>query len=172
VTGAADHQQGVGMVDATAGALERFVTDHYGRLIRLAYLICRDRTNAEDAVQAALERAWRARASVQTPDSLRAWLDRIVVREAARISKPRGPVQELMPEHRAPGSTADDTAAVRIAMSRLSVDHRAAVVLHLYAGYTVAATADLLDIPQETVRSRLRVARQQLRRLLGEEGER
>jgi RNA polymerase sigma-70 factor (ECF subfamily) len=159
------------VVGETVGALEHFVADHYARLIRLAYLVCRDHSNAEDAVQAALERAWRARASLETPESLKAWLDRIVVREAARISKPRGPVQELTLEPHTPGSTADETAAVRIAMSRLSADHRAAVVLHLYAGYTVPATADLLGIPQETVRSRLRVARQQLRRLLGEEGE-
>jgi DNA-directed RNA polymerase specialized sigma24 family protein len=37
------------------------------------------------------------------------------------------------------------------------------VVLHLYAGYTLADTAEILGIPQETARSRMRVARDHLR---------
>jgi DNA-directed RNA polymerase specialized sigma24 family protein len=43
------------------------------------------------------------------------------------------------------------------------------VVLHLHAGYTVDETAALLGVPRETVRSRLRVARDHLRRAPGED---
>jgi len=35
-------------------ALETFVVEHYDRLLRLARLICRDATDATDAVQAGL----------------------------------------------------------------------------------------------------------------------
>lgn len=44
-----------------------------------------------------------------------------------------------------------------------SAAQRAAIVLHLYLGYSVQETADLLDVPVETVRSRLRLARARLR---------
>jgi DNA-directed RNA polymerase specialized sigma24 family protein len=40
------------------------------------------------------------------------------------------------------------------------------VALHLHAGYTVSETAELVGAPIETVRSRLRVAREHLRREL------
>ena len=44
------------------------------------------------------------------------------------------------------------------------------VALHLYAGYSVEETARVLQIPFDTVRSRLRAARERLRRELGEVG--
>jgi hypothetical protein len=57
---------------------------------------------------------------------------------------------------------------LRQALAGVSVAHRAVVVLHLHAGYTLDETAGILGIPRETVRSRLRVAREQLRKVLGE----
>ena len=47
--------------------------------------------------------------------------------------------------------------------ARLSVEHRAVVVLHHYLGQTQGQVADTLDIPVETVRSRLRHAMRGLR---------
>ena len=64
--------------------LHDFVFEHHSRLIRLAALVTRSIDEAEDAVQAALERAWRHRSSLTDPSRLRPWLDRIVVREAIR----------------------------------------------------------------------------------------
>ena len=54
------------------------------------------------------------------------------------------------------------------AFGRLSPEQRAVVALHLYAGYTVAETAEIVGAPHETVRSRLRLAREHLREALGE----
>jgi len=150
--------------------LGAFVALHYPRLVRLSALICRSSHDAEDAVQAALERAWRRRRTIEDAERLRPWLDKIVVRESLRLLNARQRIAELhiVPDvQEPPPPTAD--LAVRIALTRLSPEQRASVVLHLYAGYTVPATARLLEIPEETVRSRLRVARQQLRSLLGEE---
>ena len=64
--------------------LRDFVSEHHSRLIRLAILVTRSVDEAEDAVQAAFERAWRHRSSLTDPSRLRPWLDRIVVREAIR----------------------------------------------------------------------------------------
>ena len=72
--------------DATIAA---FVADHYDRLLGLARLVCRDASDAADAVQVGLEQAWRRRSTLRDDQLLRPWLDRIVVREAVRISKRR-----------------------------------------------------------------------------------
>jgi len=155
----------------SAAALEPFVAEHYPRLIRLAALVARSVDEAEDAVQAALERAWRNRASLQDEAHLRPWLDRIVVREAARLARARRPhIQLIDATEGSRGGHSDDRVALRTAFAELSIDQRASVVLHLYLGYTVSETAELLGIPVETVRSRLRVARDRLRHLLAEEG--
>ena len=150
--------------------LRNFVFEHHARLIRLAALVTRSVDEAEDAVQAALERAWRHRSSLTYQSRLRPWLDRIVVREAIRGG--RRPTHALANELAAPfdRDTSTETAAVHQALDQLTPGHRAVVVLHLYAGYSVVDTAEVLSIPLETVRSRLRVARDRLRHLLAEEG--
>jgi RNA polymerase sigma-70 factor (ECF subfamily) len=152
--------------------LHDFVSEHHARLIRLAVLVTRSVDEAEDAVQAAFERAWRHRDSLTDRSRLRPWLDRIVVREAIRGAGARRPTQALANELSAPfdPDASHETAAVHQALDQLAPDHRAVVVLHLYAGYSVADTAAALSIPVETARSRLRVARDRLRHLLAEEG--
>ena len=156
-----------------ATSLEAFVQEHYLRLVRLAGIITRDADQAQDAVQAALERAWRKRRDLRETDRLRPWLDRIVAREAIRLSGSRltrfftGRPTEWV-DTGVPGLEHEELTSLREALGRLSPEHRAVVALHLYAGYTVEQTARLLSIPHDTVRSRLRAARARLRRELGE----
>ena len=158
-------------------SLDAFVRAHYPRLIRLAGLITRDADQAQDAVQAALERAWRKRGDVRDPARLRPWLDRIVAREAIRHTRGTG-LSAL--RRRDPAdwneypSTLPEPAEVvvlREALGRLSPDHRAVIALHLHEGYSVEETARVLAVPFDTVRSRLRAARARLRRELTEEND-
>jgi RNA polymerase sigma-70 factor (ECF subfamily) len=158
-------------------AIEAFVATHYPRLIGLAGLVCGEVGAAEDIVQAALERAWRSRGALREDASLGPWLDRIVVREAAREQRWRlawlgrlfrPPTVSEIPDlgfdlvdREATGFP--DRAALRSVFDQLSPAHRAVVVLHLHRGYTVDETAELLGIPRETAKSRLRVARERLR---------
>jgi RNA polymerase sigma-70 factor, ECF subfamily len=156
--------------------LVSFFDAHYGRMTRLAGLVCHDAASAEDAVQAAMERAWRRRGSLRDITQMRPWLDRIVVREAIRTNRRslrRHNVRPLTDEHA--GRLPDPRSVVgpaRLALNAafavLSVEQRAAIVLHLHLGYTVPETARLMGASAETTRSRLRLARQRLRGELGE----
>lgn len=158
--------------------LEALVETHYDRLLRLARLICRDAADAADAVQAGLEQAWKHRSSLRVDGAAKAWLDRIVVREAIRVARARRSwlARLLHPDEQVTWLEPPDTratdglerAALRTALGALSPEQRAVVALHLYAGYSVAETAALVDAPEETVRSRLRLARHRLRRQLEE----
>jgi len=172
----ADARTGVGR-EAALGA---FVTEHYDRLVGLARLVCRDGSDAGDAVQAGLEQAWRQRDSLRDEERLRPWLDRIVVRESIRVGRSRrswfGRVFGLTPEvgwvepaDRVAGQMPAWTA-LRAAFSGLNPEQRAVIALHLYLGYSVAETAELVGAPLETVRSRLRLAKDHLRRELEEPG--
>jgi RNA polymerase sigma factor (sigma-70 family) len=153
-----------------------FFDAHYFRMVGLAGLVCRNGALAEDAVQAAMEQAWKRRASLRDPDRLRAWIDRIVVREAIRIG--RRPWWS-----RLTGATANDEArlladhssevtperlALAEAFDALTAEQRAACVLHLHLGYAVAETAEIMGAGVETTRSRLRLARRRLRAELTE----
>jgi RNA polymerase sigma-70 factor (ECF subfamily) len=160
-------------VDVALGA---FVAEHYDRLLRLAWLICRHGPDAADAVQRGLEQAWRQRAALRDQSRLRPWLDRVVVREAIRMGRRPwlrhvlsldSQVSWLEP---AGGMDADlhEWSMFRSAFRRLPTDQRAVIALHLHAGYSVAETAAIVDAPVETVRTRLRRAKDRLRDELGE----
>jgi RNA polymerase sigma-70 factor (ECF subfamily) len=168
---------GAGLDEAT---LDAFVRRHHERLLGLARLVCLDAADAGDAVQAALEQAWRHRARLDDDTRLRSWLDRIVVRESIRVDRRRrGPLarffggpREIPAELVDPRTAPDPTmTAMRLAYDRLPADQRAAIGLHLYLGYSVAETAAIVGAPVETVRSRLRIGREKIRHAL-EEGPR
>jgi RNA polymerase sigma-70 factor (ECF subfamily) len=169
---------------SAAEVLERelvdFVRLHYPRLVRLAGLICRNVSDSEDAVQVAVEQAWRRRDTLRDPDRLKGWLDRIVVREAIRIGRRQtGLLARFFPAPREIGTSAvrtrhDEVAdavtqreTLRAAFQTLPAAQRAVVALHLYQGYTIAETAQLMGASLETTRSRLRLARERLRPQLG-----
>lgn len=153
-------------------AIAAFVAEHYDRLLGLARIVCRDTADAADAVQTGLEQAWRKRSTLRDETLLRPWLDRIVAREALRISRKRGSwlgrlfslhdVTWIEPRDKR-ASEPPAYMALRAAFERLSPEQRAVVGLHLHLGYSVAEAAAIVGAPEETVRSRLRVAKQRLR---------
>lgn len=164
----------VAAVDEASSDLEGQLTDffgaHYDRLVRLAGLVCHSPTLTEDAVQAAMEQAWRRRHTLRDAERMRPWLDQIVVREAIRLNR-RGwwerlrgtdPAREAAPIDRRGG--VDPTwIALADAFRLLPVEQRAVVALHLYEGYSVEETAGITGAGVETTRSRLRLARRRLR---------
>jgi RNA polymerase sigma-70 factor (ECF subfamily) len=141
-------------------------------------LVGHEPLDASDAVQNALERAWRRRSALRDPAALRAWLDRTVVREAIRLNRPHrlSPIHlfgrprelDLSVEMDDPRARYETDTQLRIAFDSLGVDQRVVLVLHLYAGYTVEETAAIVGAPVETVRARLRRGRARLRTLLGD----
>ena len=157
--------------------LAAFFAEHYERMVRLAGLVCSGGVLAEDAVQAAMEQAWRRRSSLRDPARLRWWIDRIVVREAIRMNRrpwwarlttvDTDERASLLPDPA--GETTPQRMALTAAFAELTPEQRAACVLHLHMGYGVAETAELMGAGVETTRSRLRLARRRLRVDLSED---
>lgn len=157
--------------------LTAFFDAHYERMVRLAGLVCRGGALAEDAVQQAMEQAWKRRSSLRDSDRMRWWLDRIVVREAIRMNRRSwwsrltathtNEHASLMPDPA--GETTPQRLALNAAFEALTPEQRAACVLHMHMGYGVAETAEVMGAGVETTRSRLRLARQRLRAELSED---
>jgi RNA polymerase sigma-70 factor (ECF subfamily) len=168
------------IVLTSASALEdeliAFFGTEYPRMTRLASLVCHAGQSPEDAVQAAMERAWRSRGTLRDRKQLRRWLDRIVVREAIRLNRTRWWSRwGTTDDERAPlladphASLTPDRVALEEAFALIPVEQRAAIVLHLHVGYSVAETAELMGSSVETTRSRLRLGRRRLQTRLSED---
>lgn len=138
-------------------------------LYRIARLVLRDTDVAEDAVQEALVRCWRDLPSLRDPARFDAWLRRLLMRaitdEFRRGRRARAAITLLRLEPAIPDST--DNVVVREQLDRgfgrLSVDHRAVLVLRLYLGLSIEETALTLGIPVGTTKSRLHYATDAMR---------
>jgi RNA polymerase sigma-70 factor, ECF subfamily len=134
------------------------------RLYRVARLILRDTERAEDAVQEALVRCWRDLPSLRDVARFDAWLNRLLMRaindEFRATTRARSAVALLRLEP----STRDSSEEVAVreqldrGFRRLSVEHRAVIVLRLYLGLSLEETATTLGIPAGTAKSRLHYA--------------
>jgi RNA polymerase sigma-70 factor (ECF subfamily) len=133
--------------------------------------------DADDAVQNGLIAAWRALDRFDLRRPFRPWLMRIVANAALDLHRRRrvreaGPI----PEYLATGGVSPDRAAdhtlfrqrLRDALAELPEKQRVAVVLFDVEGYGHAEIAEVLGVPEGTVRSYVFHARRALRRALGD----
>lgn len=134
-------------------------------LYSVARRILRDASLAQDATQQALLDAWRNLPHLRDPDRFEAWTYRLVVHacyvEARRERRHRGNLRLLDRDEsmiQDPASAVATHDQLDRAFRRLSVEHRAVVVLIHYLGFTASEAADTMGTPVGTVRSRLHYA--------------
>jgi RNA polymerase sigma-70 factor (ECF subfamily) len=153
------------------------------RLHAIARLILRDADLAEDAVQEALIRCWKRLPKLRDVAAFDGWLYRILIRAAADESSRRRRFAASVQNVRVEPNVRDETRRVvdrdelETGFRRLSLDHRAVVVLHHYAGLPLPEVAAALGIRPGTAKSRYHYAMASLRasleadaRLAGAEG--
>jgi RNA polymerase sigma factor (sigma-70 family) len=142
------------------------------RMLRLAVLVTRDHALAEDACQEAYARAWRHLDSLQEDPV--GWLSRVTVNEAISACRRRGRFSALVQRFGTLARTEDRADPdlkldLTDALSRLSPQHRAVLILRYYNDLSVEDTARLSGLPLDTAKSRLKAALREMRRLTGEE---
>lgn len=164
---------------------------HNQTLYRTARSILKDDAEAEDAVQEAYLRAYRAMGGFRGEAKLSTWLVRIVANEAlARLRKrSRGAevirldndaqadseaaeenVEQTMPEHPEAGALRAETRRLlERRIDALPDAFRAVFVLRALEEMSVEETAVALELPQATVRTRFFRARGLLREALARE---
>lgn len=172
-------------VNASRHVFDRAIRPHLGDGFRLARLISRNRTDAEDIIQEASIRAFKAAQNIH--DSPRAWFLTIVRNTAftwlaARRNRLLVSIESLSPaeldeahrttdalEPATPESTllqrADEVALER-EIQALPEGFRQVVILRDFQGLSYREIAEAVGAPVGTVMSRLARARTRLRRAL------
>ena len=143
------------------------------RLHAVAHRILRDIDLAEDATQQALLAIWRDLPQLRDPARFDAWSYRLLVRACyaeARQTRRWAPNIRLLPVDEAAATDDSNLVVDRDQLERgfrrLSIDHRAVVVLHHYLDMPLDEVAETLGVPVGTVRSRLHHAMRGLRAAL------
>ena len=149
---------------------------HLEIAFRVAYLITRNAADAEDAVQDALVKAWRAFGRFRAGAPMRPWLLRIVANEARNRRRSAGR-REALALRASPGEAApspEEAAAAKEERSRLlgaldglTEDHRLVLALRHLLDLSEADTAEALGVRVGTVKSRAARALDALRETYG-----
>ena len=164
-------------------AFELLMRRHNRRLYRLARATLRDGAEAEDALQEAYLQAFRAMGQFRGDASLSTWLSRLVLNECLGRIRRHDRREKVIPMVAANDRVTDacveiaespDAAMARAQVRNLlerRVDElpdsfRTVFVMRSVEDLSVAETATLLGIPEETVRSRHFRAKSMLRAAL------
>jgi RNA polymerase sigma-70 factor (ECF subfamily) len=181
----ADHDLAARAAAGDGPAFATIMRRHNRLLFRTARSILKSDVEAEDALQEAYLRAWRAIDSFRSEAKLSTWLARIVINESlARLRRGRGaqviPLDNTTPEqdHDPMEDRMEDDPDMqpdRVAMrgelrrlmeaciDRLPDAFRSVFILRAIEEMSVEDVATALDLPEATVRTRLFRARGLLR---------
>ena len=149
----------------------------YGRELQaVAYLILRDRADAEDVVVETLLTAFEKGGSIRDERALRGWLIRVATNHALGHRRRSGRVVrlEIVPDRPSLGDLGSE-ASTRIVLldgiATLPLQMRAAVVLRYYADLGIDEIAEVLGKSPNTIKAQLQTALDRLRQHLGEHGD-
>jgi RNA polymerase sigma-70 factor (ECF subfamily) len=164
-------------------SFEQAILPHLNAAYNLARWLTRNDQDAEDVVQEACLRAFKAFSGFQGRDG-RAWLMAIVrntgytwlrQNRARELSLPLDEELYDLPSDTGNPETLAlqnaDAQTIRTAMEGLPVEFREVIVLRELEGLSYREVADIVDIPLGTVMSRLARARRRLQQLLAGHGE-
>lgn len=149
------------------------VRQHGADLYRFAFWLARDRSQAEDIVQEALLRGWRAFPRLRDQAAAKGWLFSIVRNEYLRAmaSSARQP-ESLEGLELAEERHSDRALEMREALMALPESYAEPLALQVLGGFSCAEIAAMLGSTEGAVMTRLTRARQALRRLVAPARER
>ena len=134
-------------------------------LYRVSTTILPQLCDREDAVQGAIEKAWRKQNRLRDDGALRAWVIRILINECYTLlrRRKRETPSAAMPERE---TEPDALPSLYRLITALDEKYRLPMVLHYVEGYSVEECARMLGLPQGTLKSRLHRGRNLLRNQL------
>lgn len=137
-------------------------------LYRLAQSILHHREDAMDAIQQAIEKAWKVSGRIRAGEE-KAYISRIVINECRNIQRHR---MRVTPRADLAGKEPEkaDNDLFR-AISGLPEKYRLPLLLRYMEGYSEKETAETLKISVAALKSRVFRARNQLKDMIIEESE-
>jgi RNA polymerase sigma-70 factor (ECF subfamily) len=159
-------------------AFAELVARYQGPVYNAAFWVLRRADDASDICQTAFLKAAERIDDYDPRYKFFSWLYRIALNESLNLRRDRGREEALDEAAELQASDADGpeeqmqagqrNRRLREALMKLSANDRIVVTLRHFSELSYAEIADVLDIDEKTVKSRLFEARQRLRTLLGD----
>lgn len=150
--------------------VDTLVQRYHQNLYAVAYSVCSNREDAEEAAQDAFIQYHLTKKEFDSEEHIRAWLIRVAINKAKNAAKSfwrrnRIPLEEQMATF---SFESDEASQVFEAVMQLAPKYRIVVHLFYYEDYSVREIADILHLSEANVKTRLSRARAMLRDTLKE----
>lgn len=164
-----------------AKALERLFTRNQTRVFRYLMRVVRNQAIAEELLNEVFLGAWSAASRYEGRSEPSTWLLSIAHNKAVSALRKKREVDGIDEDKAGEIADEDDTpevvaqkndkgAQIKAAMQKLSAEHREILDLVYYQEQSVAEVAEILAIPEATVKTRMFYARKKLGEILKERG--
>jgi RNA polymerase sigma-70 factor (ECF subfamily) len=161
-------------------AMQVLYARHHVRVYRFVLRLVRNEATAEDLISEVFLDVWRQAGKFEGRSAASTWMLSIA-RFKALSALRRRPEEELddetaeqIEDHADDPETAlakkDKGSALRQCLAKLSADHREIIDLVYYHEKSVEDVAEIVGIPEATVKTRMFYARKKLSELLKEQG--
>ncbi len=173
-----DEQLVAASLSGDSSAFEELVDRYQKPLYNAAYRITASRDDAMEATQSAFLKSFDKLSQFDPSHRFFSWIFRIAVNEALDIVKLRQRwSDEEPPDQPSPVdspekdlSLVEASDRIQVALEALNPDYRTVIVLRHFHELSYREIADMIEIPEKTVKSRLFSARRELKALLIEPG--
>ena len=159
------------------GTMQKYLQEYGEYIYHLAYLYVKDVHAAEEITQDVFYTYTKKQQQFRGEASLKTYLTRMAINRShdeLRKMKRRTILQTVLPFIQAVQSTEKEvmkeqvSLTIKEALFTLPIRYREVIVLHYYEDYSIKEIAQLLQTNENTVRTRIRRAKEQLKEVLGE----
>jgi len=158
-------------------AFETLIDKYQKPIFNVVFRMCHHTEDARDVTQSVFIKVYNKLASFNTELKFFSWLYRIAINETLNFISQKKPVEEFPVSYESKDSNPDESyeqleLAENIQSALLEVDpkYRALLVLKHFQNYSYSQIAQIMDLPEKTVKSRLFIARQHLGKILKQKG--
>ena len=147
--------------------VHKYLVEHYEKYYRIAYSYVFQEQDALDIVQEGAYRAILKSDALKKPEYADTWICRIMMNEAVRfLEKNRGRTVAL--EEASEKSTIDEPEDLDLwqALRKLNEEERRIVILKYFEEEKIRTIAQVLDLKESTVKSRLYRAVEKLKKYM------
>lgn len=167
--------------DSLESSLESQFSGLHGELVGTLYHLLGNMEDAHDALQETFIKCWRNRHQLPEIENVRAWIFRIAVNTGRdmrmtawrRKRQALGDEEQVVPSHEQSPEMqvqrSEQLESLRLAVANLRHEEREVFLLRQNGDLTYEAIAEALSIPIGTVKTRMRMALENLRRHLATE---
>ena len=133
-------------------------------VFRVAFNYLKNRSDADDITQNVLIKLYRAKKTFENDAHVKHWLIRVTINECKHaLLSPWRYIEPIEDYIEALSFEAPEQSELFEMVMKLPTKHRVAIFLYYFEDYSTEEIAQLLGIPNSTVRTRLKRARENLK---------